>query len=109
VDRRAREKILDNKLKEAVKHSDRSGFYKTLHRRIRLRASVVYPNTNPSALSSQELIKLLRKRGLDQKLLHEISTLLNKCENHEYSGNLEIQGSLEKELIKAKSVIQKLK
>lgn len=108
-DRRAKEKILDNKLKEAVKHSDRSGFYKTLHRRIRLRASVVYPNTNPSALSSQELIKLLRKRGLDQKLLHEISTLLNKCENHEYSGNLEIQGSLEKELIKAKSVIQKLK
>ena len=104
-----KDRVLSNKLRETVKHKDRAGFYKSLRRRIRLRASMVCPGANPSALSNKELLALLKARGYSQNLLDEISKLLQICEDHEYAGGVKNTDSLESELSRSQSIIRKLK
>lgn len=108
-ERKLKDRVLENKIKDAVKHGDRAGFYKHLSRRIRLRISMACPDSNPSALSSIELLNLLKKHGFSNTVTEGVSQLLETCENSEFSGGSESSTSLESELRHAQSILGKLK
>ena len=108
-ERKLKDRLLENKIRDAVKHGDWTGFYKHLSRRIRLRISMACPDSNPSALSSVELISLLKKHGFSNTVTEGVSQLLQTCENSEFSGSSESSTSLESELTHAQSILGKLK
>ena len=81
---RQKDKLLDGKIRQALKHKDSSGFHRALRRKIRLRVEIACEQPNTSALSSTEIIKLLRKQ-FPENVITEILNLLKICDDLEYA------------------------
>lgn len=85
--RKQKEKLLDGKIREALKHKDTSGFHQALRRKIRLRVGIACDQTNTSALSSLEIINLLRQKQFPENVVTDILNLLKVCDDLEYAQN----------------------
>ena len=106
---RQREKRLETKTREALKHKDTSGFHQALRRRIRLRVGIACKHPNASALSSSEIINLLSGKGFPADLVNGIIELLKICDELEYAGGSSDASSIEKTYQKSQIILSKIK
>ena len=107
--RRQREKRLETKTREALKHKDVSGFHQALRRRIRLRVGIACKHPNASALSSSEIINLLNRKGYPADLVTGIIDLLKICDELEYAGGSNDVSGIEDTYQKSQAILSKIK
>ena len=107
--RRQREKRLETKTREALKHKDVSGFHQALRRRIRLRVGIACKHPNASALSSSEIINLLNRKGYPADLVTGIIDLLKICDELEYAGGSNNVSGIEDTYEKSQAILSKIK
>lgn len=107
--RRQREKHLETKTREALKHKDVSGFHQALRRRIRLRVGIACKHPNASALSSSEIINILNHKGYPSNLVNGIIELLKICDELEYAGSSSDVYSIEETYQKSQAILSKIK
>jgi hypothetical protein len=107
--RKQKEKLLDGKIREALKHNDTSGFHQALKRKIRLRVGIVCDQTNTSALSSLEIIKLLKQKQFSENVVADILDLLQVCDDLEYAQKPNNISTLELVFKKASATLKNIK
>ena len=107
--RKQKEKLLEAKTRDALKHKDISGFHQALRRRIRQRVGIVCDHPNASALSSTEIIKLLKNYGYSEDILSEILELLNICDDMEYAALSSEGDDIESTFQKSQAVLKNIK
>ena len=107
--RRQREKRLETKTREALKHKDVSGFHQALRRRIRLRVGIACKHPNASALSSSEIINLLNRKRYPTDLVNGIIELLKICDELEYAGGSNDVSGIEETYQKSQAILSKIK
>uniref|UniRef100_UPI00389A7EB8 BatD family protein n=1 Tax=Candidatus Chordibacter forsetii TaxID=3381758 RepID=UPI00389A7EB8 len=107
--RKQKEKLLDGKIREALKHKDTSGFHQALRRKIRLRVGIACDQTNTSALSSSEIIKLLKRKQFSENVVADILDLLQVCDDLEYAQNPNNVTTLELVFKKASATLKNIK
>ena len=106
---RQKDKLLDGKIRQALKHKDSSGFHRALRRKIRLRVEIACEQPNTSALSSTEIIKLLKEKNFPEDVISEILNLLNICDDLEYAQQPNTSSTLELTSKKASKILKKIK
>ena len=106
---RQKDKLLDGKIRQALKHKDSSGFHRALRRKIRLRVEIACEQPNTSALSSTEIIKLLKEKNFSEGVISEILNLLNICDDLEYAQQPNTPSTLELTSKKASKILKKIK
>ncbi len=107
--RKQKEKLLDGKIREALKHKDTSGFHQALRRKIRLRVGIACDQTNTSALSSSEIINLLRQKQFPENIVTDILNLLKVCDDLEYAQNPNNVTTLELIFTNASTTLKNIK
>ena len=107
--RKQKEKLLDGKIREALKHKDTSGFHQALRRKIRLRVGISCDQTNTSALSSSEIINLLKQKQFSENVVADILDLLQVCDDLEYAQNPNNVTTLELVFKKASATLKNIK
>lgn len=104
-----KERTLDAKLRNSIRHKDAYGFYQALRRRIRLRIGLACKCDNVSALSRFEAVELLRQNGYSEELVRKTDELLGACENSAYGGVDAEVNELEPILLQARSILKKIR
>ena len=104
-----KDKALDLKAKNALKHNDESGLYQAIRRRIRLRVGTVCNHPNSSALSSNEVFKILKKEGFPAEIIDEVIEILKICDESDYAGTKETGSNLDSILQRSLLVLKKIK
>ena len=104
-----KDKALDLKARSALKHNDESGLYQAIRRRIRLRVGIVCNHTNSSALSSDEVFKILKKEGFHAEIIDEVVEILKICDESDYAGTKETGSNLDSILQRSLLVLKKIK
>tara|TARA_B100002019_G_scaffold193309_1_gene167305 strand:+ start:2820 stop:4610 length:1791 start_codon:yes stop_codon:yes gene_type:complete len=106
---RQKERLLEGKARDALKHKDPSGLYQALRRRIRLRVGIACNQSNASALSSTEIITLLHKKGYKKELIDEVVELLKICDESEYAGTTNGSSNIESTFQRTLIILKRLK
>ncbi len=107
--RKQKEKRLEIKTRDALKHKDVSGFHRALRRRIRLRVGIACKHSNTSALSSSEIINLLHRKRYPEDIVSGIIELLKICDELEYAGVSSDVSGIEETYQKSKAILSKIK
>ncbi len=107
--RRMREKQLESKAKDALRHKDISGLHQATRRRIRLRVGIACNRANTSALSSSEIISLLNRKGYSKEIVSEIIEILKTCDELEYAGEASRSSNIESTFQRSQAILKKLK
>lgn len=107
--RKQKERLLEAKARDALKHKDVSGVHQAIRRRIRLRVGIACDHSNTSALSSSEIITLLNASGYSDTIVHEIVELLKVCDESEYAGTSNGSSNIESTFQRAQAILKKIK
>ena len=107
--RMQKEKLLESKLRVALKHNDVSGFHQALRRRIRLRIGIACDQANTSALSSSEIVDLLHSKGYSEKVVSEILEVLKVCDDMQYAAASDEPNNIEITFQRTQTILEKIK
>ena len=107
--RKQKERLLETKAREALKHKDVPGLHQALRRRIRLRVGIACDQSNTSALSSTEIINLLNTSGYSDEIVGEVLQLLKICDESEYAGTSNEPSNIESTFQRSRAILKKIK
>ena len=96
-------------MKDAISYNDAKLFFQATRERIRLEVGTIYNYPTPSALSSFELVSLLKENQQDRQIIDELEYILIASDSHEFANNDEEIDSLEDILVKTNKVLKKIK
>jgi hypothetical protein len=104
-----KEKVLLIKIREALKHKDSIGFHRILSKSIRLRVGIACKHAKTHALSSPEVVELLKSASFSKEVVDEALELLRLCDELEYAGSVTQKNDLEPTFRKSQSLLKKIK
>jgi hypothetical protein len=106
---RQKQASLKKQMKDAISYNDAKLFFQATRERIRLEVGTIYNYPTPSALSSFELVSLLKENQQDRQIIDELEYILIASDSHEFANNDEEIDSLEDILVKTNKVLKKIK
>jgi len=104
-----KEKVLLIKIREALKHKDSIGFHRILSKSIRLRVGIACKHAKTHALSSPEVVELLKSASFSKEVVDEALELLRLCDELEYAGSVTQKTDLDSTFRKSQSLLKKIK
>ena len=109
TNRKQNENILLQRMKDSVDNRDSVTFFRTFRDLLRMKIGALNNHSNPSSLSSSELLAELQLKKAYLDLVDPIKGFLRKCDDYEFAGNESHSVELNSELEEAMRIYKKIR
>lgn len=106
---RQKENALLRQMKDSVGFKDAPALLRAFRDLLRLRIASLRKHPNPSSLSSEEILSLLRLGNNSEEIIQEARELLRSCDDQEFAGNELARQPLESLYQTSHGLLKKLK